>query len=90
MCSDIFIDNIAKKSDIYFVKTIIFIPKAAKQLDNLPQDIRIAVEVSLDRYAITGIGDVKKLSGRNGYRMRVGDYRVIFDEDGLTIGSRQV
>jgi mRNA interferase RelE/StbE len=67
------------------VKTIIFIPKAAKQLDNLPQDIRIAVEVSLDRYAITGIGDVKKLSGRNGYRMRVGNYRVIFDEDGITI-----
>ena len=24
-------------------------------------------------------GDVKKLSGRDGYRLRVGDYRVIFD-----------
>lgn len=27
-------------------------------------------------------GDVKKLQGRNGYRLRVGDYRVIFDTDG--------
>lgn len=27
-------------------------------------------------------GDVKKLQGRNGYRLRVGNYRVIFDRDG--------
>ena len=27
-------------------------------------------------------GDVKKLQGRNGYRLRVGDYRVIFDNVG--------
>lgn len=25
--------------------------------------------------------DIKKLSGREGYRMRVGDYRVLFDRD---------
>lgn len=27
-------------------------------------------------------GDVKLLQGRNGYRLRVGDYRVIFDIHG--------
>ena len=27
-------------------------------------------------------GDVKKLQGRNGYRLRVGDFRVIFDRNG--------
>ncbi len=27
-------------------------------------------------------GDVKKLQGRNGYRLRVGNYRVIFDRNG--------
>ncbi len=27
-------------------------------------------------------GDVKKLQGRNGYRLRVGDYRIIFDTEG--------
>lgn len=27
-------------------------------------------------------GDVKALQGRNGYRLRVGDYRVIFDKCG--------
>lgn len=25
------------------------------------------------------IGDVKKLQGRDGYRLRVGDYRILFD-----------
>lgn len=27
-------------------------------------------------------GDVKALQGRNGYRLRVGDYRIIFDTNG--------
>lgn len=30
-------------------------------------------------------GDVKKLQGRNGYRLRVGNYRVIFDHSGKII-----
>lgn len=30
-------------------------------------------------------GDVKKLQGRNGYRLRVGDYRIIFDRNGNII-----
>ena len=29
--------------------------------------------------------DVKKLQGRNGYRLRVGDYRVIFDNVGNVV-----
>lgn len=27
-------------------------------------------------------GDVKKLQGRNSYRLRVGDFRIIFDKQG--------
>lgn len=27
-------------------------------------------------------GDVKKLQGTNGYRLRVGDFRILFDRDG--------
>ncbi len=38
-------------------------------------------------------GDVKKLKGKEGYRLRVGDFRVIFDKDGnvlyiIKIGNR--
>lgn len=28
------------------------------------------------------LGDVKKLQGRSGYRLRVGNYRIIFDRNG--------
>ena len=30
-------------------------------------------------------GDVVKLQNRSGYRLRVGDYRVIFDKDGNVV-----
>jgi len=43
------------------------------------------VESELHRYAMTGQGDVKALHGRDGYRLRIGVYRVILDEDAATI-----
>ncbi|MCD8089127.1 MAG: type II toxin-antitoxin system RelE/ParE family toxin [Clostridiales bacterium] len=33
------------------------------------------------------MGDVKKLQGRNGYRLRVGNYRIIFDKFGNILYS---
>jgi mRNA interferase RelE/StbE len=35
----------------------------------------------LTEFATTGHGDVKRLKGRDGVRLRVGDWRVIFYED---------
>ena len=67
------------------MKTIILTLRAAKELDALPRDARDRVEAGLHRYAVTGHGDVKALHGRDGYRLRIGDYRVIFDEDATTI-----
>jgi mRNA interferase RelE/StbE len=67
------------------VKTIILSLAAAKDLDALPTDARAAVETGLNRYAVTGQGDVKRLQGRDGLRLRIGQYRVIFDEDATTI-----
>lgn len=67
------------------MKTIILLAAAARDLDALPADARDAVSDALIDHAITGRGDVKKLSGRNGYRMRIGRYRVLFDEDRQTI-----
>ena len=67
------------------MKTIILTLAAAKDLDALPQDAREQVEVGLHRYAMPGQGDVKPLSGRGGSRLRIGGYRVIFDEDASTI-----
>ena len=67
------------------MKTIILTLGAAKDLDSLPQDGREQVESGLHRYAMTGQGDVKRLQGREGFRLRIGSYRVIFDEDATTI-----
>ncbi len=67
------------------MKTIIFSDSAAKQLDALPQDAHAAVEDGLIEYAMSGRGDVKKLSERSGYRLRIGRYRVLFAEDAVTI-----
>jgi len=67
------------------VKTIILTHAAAKDLDSLPADVREEVSDAIVNYATTGRGDVKKLAGREGYRMRVGRYRVIFAQDAETI-----
>jgi mRNA interferase RelE/StbE len=67
------------------MKTIVFTSAAAKQLDALPAQARVALEVALDRYAIEGRGDIKRLQGREGFRMRVGEYRVIFNDSMTTI-----
>jgi mRNA interferase RelE/StbE len=67
------------------MKTIILTLSAAKDLDGLPKDAREAVETGLARYSVTGYGDVTRLQGRDGFRLRIGQYRVIFDEDETTI-----
>ncbi len=67
------------------MKPIVLTLSAAKDLDALPSDGRQRVEAGLPRYAMTGQGDVKALQGREGYRLRLGDDRVIFDEDTTTI-----
>lgn len=67
------------------MKMIVLTPAAARDLDNLPEEPRRQVSEALIDYAMNGRGDVKRLSGREGYRLRVGRYRVIFDEDQTTI-----
>ena len=67
------------------MKTIIFTHQAAKDLDAIESQARDAILSGLAAYAINGRGDVKQLKGRDGFRLRIGRYRVIFDEDKTTI-----
>lgn len=67
------------------MNTFVFTDQAAKDLDALPGDDRDIVIAGLTGYAVAGRGDVKALAGRDGYRLRIGSYRVIFDEDAATI-----
>jgi len=62
------------------MKTVTYTLAARRSLRKLPGDVRQQVEAKLARYAETGAGDIKALSGQPGARLRVGDYRVIFIE----------
>lgn len=60
---------------------IIFTPKAEKQLKKLPHEISVRILSALERIRIRPEAYVTKLIGLPGYKLRVGDYRVILDID---------
>jgi mRNA interferase RelE/StbE len=67
------------------MKSIAFMPAATSQWLKLTQKVRQRINTRLEQFARTGHGDVKKLKGRSGARLRVGDWRLIFYEEGGTI-----
>lgn len=59
---------------------LIYSPSALKQLGKLENNIKERILNSLERLRIRPEScDIKKLVGMKGYRIRVGDYRIIFD-----------
>jgi mRNA interferase RelE/StbE len=64
---------------------ITFTPAALRQWIRLNADIRGRIKAKLEMFAETGSGDVKRLKGRAGSRLQVGDWRVIFYAEGDTI-----
>jgi mRNA interferase RelE/StbE len=63
------------------MKPIVFTATSARQWAKLSSDTRRRIDTRLTDFAATGHGDVKRLKGRAGARLRVGDWRVIFYED---------
>ena len=53
----------------------------------LDKGIARRVKQSVERFAETGVGHVKRLQGIDPpeFRLRVGDYRVRFHNDGVTV-----
>ncbi len=64
---------------------IAFTPVVLRQWLKLNADIRERIKAKLTMFAATGVGDVKRLKGRAGSRLRVGDWRVIFYTEGNTM-----
>lgn len=58
---------------------IIFTDKALKQLKKLEHDDQERIIKSLERIRIRPEAHVTKLVGDPGYRLRVGNYRVLLD-----------
>ena len=71
--------------------------KAEKQLDKLPDQITNRLLQTLSQLAKNPRPNgCKKLKGRNGYRIRTGEYRIIYEifdkllvVDVITIGHRK-
>ena len=76
------------------MKPIVFTPASTRQWIKLTAQVRERIDVRLSEFSASGKGDVKRLKGRRGSRLRVGDWRVIFYEEGgsiiiVTVGHRR-
>jgi mRNA interferase RelE/StbE len=76
------------------MRPILFTPAATRQWMKLTPPVRNRINDRLEAFAETGHGDVKKLKGRAGARLRVGDWRIIFFEEGdkiivVAVGHRR-
>ena len=71
------------------MRRIAFTARATREWMKLSADIRRRIDQRLTEFASTGHGDVKRLKGRDGSRLRVGDWRVIFyeDQDAITVAA---
>ena len=73
---------------------IIFTDTSRRQFNKLEKSVKERIIAALERIRIRPEVHVKKLVGDPGYRLRVGDYRVIFDVQNnliriLKIGHRK-
>jgi mRNA interferase RelE/StbE len=76
------------------MKSIVFTTTSTRQWVKLSPDVRKRIDGRLTEFATSGKGDVKRLKGRAGSRLRVGDWRVIFYEEHdaivvVTVGHRR-
>jgi mRNA interferase RelE/StbE len=67
------------------MKAVSFTPAAIRQWRKLSGDNRKRIDAKLMIYATSGSGDVKRLKGGSGCRLRIGNRRVIFIEDARSI-----
>jgi mRNA interferase RelE/StbE len=74
------------------VKKIRFEPAVPAQIRAIPRHIAMAILQAIHRYADTGAGSVKALSGEfEGFlRLRAGNHRVFFKETADTVTIHRV
>jgi mRNA interferase RelE/StbE len=66
---------------------------ALRALTRMPAVTARLIRSKIEQYAEAPANlanNVKKLRGRDGYRLRVGDWRVIFDQDGVVLDVLQI
>jgi len=60
------------------VKRIVWTGPAKTDVRSLSQPTAMHILSALHRFAESGAGDVKALQGREEFRLRIGDYRLLF------------
>ena len=68
------------------MKTVVYTTDALAALRK-HRNVAQSIVAKIRRYADSSVGDIKKLTGSTGKRLRVGEYRVIFEEsaDRITV-----
>ena len=72
---------------------IIFKKQAKKELSRIPMNIRKRIIVKIDQLSsdLTSLAsNIKKLKGNDNFRLRVGDYRIIFNNQGIILNILRV
>lgn len=64
---------------------ISFTPTALRQWTKLDPAVRKRIPAKIESFADSGVSDVKRLQGRAGSRLRIGDWRVIFYMEDTTL-----
>lgn len=72
------------------MKAVTYTKTAIKALRKIPAKDRDTIMDKVKAYAETGIGDVKALQGSDMYRLRHGDWRAIFTQDGKVLNVLNV
>ncbi|MGE5500345.1 MAG: type II toxin-antitoxin system RelE family toxin [Ignavibacteriales bacterium] len=70
------------------MRTIRITKAASKTLERMPRNVANTIIGKIEQYArdpASLANNVVKLQGLPGYRLRVGDWRVVFDDDGVVM-----
>ncbi len=72
------------------MKTVSYTRTAIKALKAMPVRDRNAIQAKMANYASGGTEDVKPLKGSDLWRLRHGDWRAVFSQDGTVIAVLKV
>lgn len=70
------------------MREVVYLKRARKALAGMPANTARQIVSKIEQYASDPeslANNVVKLQGRDGYRLRVGDWRVIFRDDGVVL-----
>jgi mRNA interferase RelE/StbE len=75
------------------MKVVAYSKIASRALLRMPRNDAVRIRNKVDQYAANPASlanQIKKLQGRSGYRLRVGDWRIIFDEDDKVVSIEEI